>query len=360
MINRSRAYWALNLLLTIIIAVAVATQCVRQSYAQCPNNWCEDATPIDCTPISFDNYSCDNNYECILQHPVAQTGTCCGGTWQGTTQWFKLEAEYDGWYALDIAGNFTTGQNTSGNYGPFEGIMWYLAEGSCDNLNWIAANMCPNHANWCFCGPLGAPAWAGPCDEAPCTNPQPVELVDYFHEQGLYPTGTWLPYDPTLQEHLMLFPLTVGTYHLMIGGFTAAGGYPSLGTATASFCYQEPLPVTIATFEGYSENGYDYLTWTTQSETNNDYFRLLRSSNAKDWQELGTVQGNGNSSVEITYEREYETLWGNHKTTYYILQQVDFNGDIETFKPIAITNQPYINRPLFDILGRQGVKVGVR
>jgi len=62
---------------------------------------------------------------------------------------------------------------------------------------------------------------------------------------GLYPTGSWLPYDPTQQEWNMVFPLSPGTYYILTTAFTGMGNgesWPhSYGSGNISICNMQPL-----------------------------------------------------------------------------------------------------------------------
>ena len=101
----------------------------------------------------------------------------------------------------------------------------------------------------------------------------------------------------------------------------------------------KPLPVIWLSFDalpGSSPNGskyYDVYTqganvkieWATASEVNNNYFVVERSKNAIHFEEVGTVQGAGNSNSIRNYELyDRKPYIG---TSYYRIKQVDFNGD---------------------------------
>ncbi|MDZ4668738.1 MAG: T9SS type A sorting domain-containing protein [bacterium] len=80
------------------------------------------------------------------------------------------------------------------------------------------------------------------------------------------------------------------------------------------------------------------LYWSTASETNNDHFIIERKNKEEmDWENIGKMQGNGNTSVQTNYlfidnfskEVLQETL------LYYRLKQVDFDGKFE-YSKVAI------------------------
>lgn len=95
------------------------------------------------------------------------------------------------------------------------------------------------------------------------------------------------------------------------------------------------LPVELIQWEAVPvDNTHVELTWTTASETNNDYFTLERSTNGLSWVEIANVNGAGTSTSQLQYEYyDYEPHNG---TSYYRLSQTDFNGDSETFDVKAV------------------------
>lgn len=96
-----------------------------------------------------------------------------------------------------------------------------------------------------------------------------------------------------------------------------------------------PLPVKLISFESVLNNGKVNLKWATATEINNDRFEIERSYDGKAWKVIGTVKGNGNSSITIDYnftDNNPEVLSGN---IYYRLHQFDFNGENE-YSPIRL------------------------
>ncbi len=89
-----------------------------------------------------------------------------------------------------------------------------------------------------------------------------------------------------------------------------------------------PLPVELLNFTAIEkQEEYVQLDWTTVSEINNDYFSVQKSIDGINWQEINQVQGAGNSSQTIEYTlNDYNPFIG---TSYYRLEQFDFNGDSE-------------------------------
>lgn len=84
------------------------------------------------------------------------------------------------------------------------------------------------------------------------------------------------------------------------------------------------LPVTYMSFEAEAIGQSVALQWATSTESNNDYFALERSIDGEHFEEIGIVQGNGNSNEIINYSFLDKAPFNG--TNYYRLKQVDFDG----------------------------------
>jgi len=102
-------------------------------------------------------------------------------------------------------------------------------------------------------------------------------------------------------------------------------GQYTLSSFNANF---NVLPIELLRFDARAvDNSSVLLTWSTASETNNDFFTLERSIDAQDWKNIGEVQGAGNSNVELHY-----TFYDRNPRqglAYYRLRQTDFDGSSE-------------------------------
>jgi Zn-dependent metalloprotease len=96
-----------------------------------------------------------------------------------------------------------------------------------------------------------------------------------------------------------------------------------------------PLPVTLTTFEGKNTMEGNLLNWATTMEVNNAYFAVERTSDGKNFAEIGTVSGIGNSSVLNQYK--FLDSGSPKGTMYYRLKQVD-KGGISTYSRIISIN----------------------
>ena len=84
------------------------------------------------------------------------------------------------------------------------------------------------------------------------------------------------------------------------------------------------FPVEWSYFTATQDEGYIDLQWATTQETNNDYFRIMRSANEQEWEELSQVQGAGNSHSELQYS--FQDLSPQPGLNQYKIVQVDYNG----------------------------------
>jgi hypothetical protein len=99
-----------------------------------------------------------------------------------------------------------------------------------------------------------------------------------------------------------------------------------------------PLPVTWLNFDAQFNNATSNVdvSWTTASEINNDYFEVMRSVDAVNFEVVGTVDGAGNSSLV----KDYTFVDANPLSglSYYKIRQVDFNGQNESTEIRAVNN----------------------
>ncbi len=95
-----------------------------------------------------------------------------------------------------------------------------------------------------------------------------------------------------------------------------------------------PLPVELTRFSATFKNGNVVLNWRTETEVNNYGFEILRSSQNDLWENIGFVQGNGNSNSPKDYSFiDDQVLAGKYS---YRLRQIDTDGNFEYSKVIEI------------------------
>lgn len=146
-------------------------------------------------------------------------------------------------------------------------------------------------------------------------------------------------------------------YVLMIDNWTAGGGgYTINWTGTASLeCASVPLPVEFLGFQGEDNPGFNELSWSTNSERDNDFFRVERSTDGYLWHPIADVKGSGTTNAEQSYSIQDANI-ENNIIYYYRLKQFDFDGKMETHDDIvAILNnhaKPHIVK-VINTLGQE-------
>jgi len=118
----------------------------------------------------------------------------------------------------------------------------------------------------------------------------------------------------------------LGTYY--VGGVISGSG--SVGTNTLGV-----LPVDLISFtvSKINENSV-ILNRVTASEINNDYFEIQKSDNGFDFYTIGTVKGNGNSTVVNSYNFMDDINNSSTSFVYYRLKQIDYDLQFE-YSPIV-------------------------
>lgn len=97
-----------------------------------------------------------------------------------------------------------------------------------------------------------------------------------------------------------------------------------------------PLPVELLSFNVAFVSTEVFLTWSTASEKNNDYFTLERSKDGILFNIIGTVGGAGNSSNKINYK--FIDKSPKSGVSYYRLKQTDYNGDYDYSEMKSVVN----------------------
>ncbi|UAY53604.1 T9SS type A sorting domain-containing protein [Ferruginibacter albus] len=113
------------------------------------------------------------------------------------------------------------------------------------------------------------------------------------------------------------------TYYFRVANTgSSTNGNPSL---TTSFT---PLPVNLTGFSATGNSNKNIVQWSTASEQNCADFTVERSSDANTWSAIGTVKGNGTTSVAHNYSFiDAEPLNG---INYYRIKQNDIDGQYYT------------------------------
>ncbi|MCF0058298.1 T9SS type A sorting domain-containing protein [Dyadobacter sp. CY356] len=118
-----------------------------------------------------------------------------------------------------------------------------------------------------------------------------------------------------------------GTYKVIVTNSVAAN------LTLTSKNYEIPLPVTMVAFEGKNKSTITFLTWQTTSETTNKGFEIQRSKDAIIFENIGFIDGSGDSKVT----NDYSFLDKNPlPLTYYRLKQIDYDGKFEYSRIIFV------------------------
>ncbi|MBX9851625.1 MAG: family 16 glycosylhydrolase [Cytophagaceae bacterium] len=129
-----------------------------------------------------------------------------------------------------------------------------------------------------------------------------------------------------------------GTYN------TAFGGTVDIEWIGIGDNCNNTLPVELIYFS-VKESGDNaaLISWTTASEKNNSHFEILRSSDGKDFEKVGRIEGSGTSNVENNYSFIDHSL--NGSIYYYMLKQVDYDGasSYSEIKSIHYNQEAYVN-----------------
>ncbi len=117
------------------------------------------------------------------------------------------------------------------------------------------------------------------------------------------------------------------------GATKGSAGYISTGTISP-YSGSVGLPIKLTSFSASQQNGIIRVNWVTSSETNNDYFTVERSADGQDFSAIGKVNGNGNTTDDISYAYEDDApLPG---INFYRLSQTDYDGHAETFPVVEV------------------------
>jgi hypothetical protein len=113
----------------------------------------------------------------------------------------------------------------------------------------------------------------------------------------------------------------------------------------ANFTVTALTPVELSTFTATKEENAVALNWTTLSEENNAGFDIEKSTNGKDFEVIGHVEGAGNSIEKIDYNFMDENPANG--INYYRLKQTDFDGAFEYSKIVSVEFESQVQAIVF-------------
>lgn len=131
---------------------------------------------------------------------------------------------------------------------------------------------------------------------------------------------------------------TKSTYYTTVPGLNTYGAW-TLAALTS------PLPIKLLSFNAHKNDNVVDLTWTTETEVNNNYFTLERSADGFEFSQIAIVPGAGNSTQELNYARtDYNPLPG---ISYYRLKQTDYDGNFSYSNTVAVrftnSDKPFVS-----------------
>jgi hypothetical protein len=94
------------------------------------------------------------------------------------------------------------------------------------------------------------------------------------------------------------------------------------------------LPVEFLEVSANIDNDKVNVSWSTASETNNNYFTMERSADGMNFELLSNVKGAGNSNTVLSYK--YVDNSPINGISYYRIKQTDFNGNFKYSKIVYI------------------------
>lgn len=215
--------------------------------------------------------------------------------------------------------------------------VWYRVTG---NGNQLTATTCDASTNF----DTELRVYTGSCSslntmvEIDCSDDDVTCSID-----GLLSTVTWCS--------------DVGVnYFISVGYFISGAGYGNFKLNVTDGLPCTVLPIELIEFNGFNNESYNTLEWTTLTELNNDFFSLERSDNTLNWDLIKITDGAGTTSSLNNYSfRDYN--FTKDKINYYRLSQTDFNGQRTYFKIISVDNQKLIKKTLIKTISIDGREV---
>jgi hypothetical protein len=181
------------------------------AYAQCPNNFCEDATELTlCEPMPFDNSTCIHYGVDPVGYAVLQSAFANPQGWGGVANytgnppyhtffphWYSFSVEEEGHYDMNYTATLPSGG----------GIGWAMLYGSCDYVN-VTMNTTTNSPyGWFTANTAHSSLW---------TDPN-TGMITYWVEQ---PIGfPYMPYSGVVGQQNswhMTFYLFAGEYKILL------------------------------------------------------------------------------------------------------------------------------------------------
>lgn len=97
------------------------------------------------------------------------------------------------------------------------------------------------------------------------------------------------------------------------------------------------MPKVLLSFDAIYDNTKVELTWSSDTENNNNFFSIEKSKDALVFEEVTSIKGFGNNSSIISYyDVDYTPFEG---ISYYRLKQTDVKGIVLSSRIVSINNK---------------------
>jgi hypothetical protein len=173
-------------------------------------------------------------------------------------------------------------------------------------------------------------------DVASCEINSTTSPVTFASATDLHLAGTSVG-DQLLSGTLVSVPSIYGGSVNITTDFedNARTSIPYMGADEAS----SPLPVSFLDIKALKKSDAVLVSWSTASETNNDFFLVERSFDGTAFDVISdNIKGSGNSNTINTYNYTDQLAKTNTQVIYYRIRQVDFDKKISFSKTVSIHN----------------------
>lgn len=126
--------------------------------------------------------------------------------------------------------------------------------------------------------------------------------------------------------------------------FTDNTGTSTTGETTCTGC-TVTLPVELLMFKVGSFQNKAIIKWRTGMEMNNDYFTIEHSTDGINFESIGRVSGQGNTTEQTDYSYTHHSP-NLDVLNYYRLRQIDFDGTQEIFE---IQTLPFVQQSKLEL-----------
>jgi hypothetical protein len=135
---------------------------------------------------------------------------------------------------------------------------------------------------------------------------------------------SWLGYTPTRD---------------LVNNKLTLAGISSFSDWTASDGINQILPIKLVSFTAKNTFNGILLEWTTETESNNNYFTIEQSYDGENWDRLARIKGAGNSVSKINYS--FFDDYSYQGFVYYRIKQTDYNEQFTYSKIVTVEARNY-------------------